>query len=122
MRGWKTTLNRKKIQREINKVIRHMNNSIEQDELWLGRFYCHQRSIRWYPSEDRTWVYAKVEVEFIDRKTGKAFTHYFNKEDFLGRSWRLWDAMNDFIITYCRVWAEVPPPSLHNTWDYRKER
>ena len=122
MTGWKITTNRKKTQRHINSVLRKLNKNIENDDLWLGRFYCHQKSICYTPSEDGSYLYANVAVEFIDRKTGKNFTHLFHKEAFMGNCWRLWEAMNDFIVTYCRAWAEVPPPSIHNPWDYRKER
>lgn len=121
MKHWKTTVKRKKIQRHINSVIKQINRNIERDELWLGRFYCQQQLIRFYNSEDGGYTYATVAVEFIDRKTGKIFTHWFHKEDFMGTAWRIWEAMNDFIVTYCRVWAEVPPPSIQNVWDYRKE-
>lgn len=121
MIAWKLTTNHKKIQRHINKVLRLMNKNIEQDNLWLGRFYCHQRSIRWDVSEDHTYVYCVVEVEFIDRKTGKTYVTYFHKEDFMGSTWRFWTAMNNFIVDYCAVWLEVPPPSIKNPWDYRKE-
>lgn len=121
MIGWKTTTKRKKIQRHINSVLRMINQNIERDELWLGRFYCQQENITWDISDDRTWVYARVRVKFVDRKTGKYFYHYFNKEDFMGTGYRIWCAMNDFIIEHCKVWEEDPRPSIKNPWDYRKE-
>ena len=120
MKGWKETTKRKKIQRHINSILRTMNRNIERDNLWLGRFYCHQKNIHYEMSEDGTYCYATIEVEFVDRKTGKTFTRYFHKEDFMGSTWRIWCAMNDFIVEYCDVWNEDPRPSIHNPWDYRK--
>lgn len=120
MRGWKTTLKRKKIQRHINSVLRDMNCSIERDELWLGRFYAHQEQIVYEMSEDGSYCYARVKIKFTDRKTGKFVYHCFHKEDFMGFTWRIWQAMNDFIVKYCKVWEEDPRPSVKDPWDYRK--
>lgn len=122
MNGWKTTLKRKKIQRHINKVLRDMNHNIERDNLWLGRFYAHQERITFEMSDDGTYCYAIVKVKFTDRKTGKYFYHYFHKEDFMCSAYRIWKAMNEFIVETCNVWNEDPRPSIHNPWDYKKER
>lgn len=120
MRGWKETTNRKKIQRHINRVFRDMNRNIERDNLWLGRFYVHQRRVHYEMSEDNSYCYATIEAEFIDRKTGRTLVKWFHKEDFMGSTYKIWCAMNDFIVEYCNVWSEDPRPSIHNPWDYRK--
>ena len=121
MLHWKTTTNRKKIQRHINSVLRNINRTIERDELWLGRFYCKQTDIAFAMSEDNTYVHAAIGVEFIDRKTGKAMHSVFRKEDFMGTAWRIWERTNYFITQWCEVWSEDPRPSIHNPWNYRKE-
>lgn len=121
MTAWKVTTNRKKIQRHINKILRQMNKNIEQDDLWLGRFYCHQKDIQYQLSEDKSWMYADVRVEFVDRKTNKFVILHFNKEDFMNGGWPIWEAMNSFIIDFVKVWQENPPPSIKNPWDYKKE-
>lgn len=121
MYNWKITTNRKKIQRHINSVLRDMNRNIECDNLWLGRFYAHQECITFEMSDDGTYCYARVKVRFTDRKTGKYCYHCFHKEDFMGSTYKIWSAMNDFIIKFCDVWNEDPRPSIHNPWDYRKE-
>ena len=121
MTGWKLTTNRKKIQRHINSVLRDMNRAIERDDLWLGRFYCQQKSISFQKAEDCSYVYALVGVEFYDRKTGKAKHEWFHKEDFMGSTWKIWLAMNNFIVEWCEVWKEDPRPSINDPWDYRKE-
>lgn len=118
MKHWKLTTNRKKIQRHFNKIIRDLNKSIERDELWLGRFYAHQKFAGFYTENDYT--YAKVEIEFVDRKTGITHTQWFHKEDFMGSTWKIWCAMNDFIVKVVDVWHEDPRPSIKEPWDYRK--
>ena len=121
MNSWKLTTKRKKVQRHINKVIRDMNRTIECDELWLGRFYCHQTDITFSAAEDGTYLYAVVGVEFVDRKSGKTMHRNFRKEDFMGSAWLFWLQVNYFITEWCDVWNETPRPSIHNPWDYRKE-
>ena len=119
MYRWKLTTNRKKIQRHINKEIRDLNRTIERDELWRGRFYCKQIDIAFRSSEDGTYTYAAIGVEFIDRKSGKAMHSIFRKEDLMGTAWRLWEKMNYFITEWCEVWEEDPRPSIKNPWDYK---
>ena len=54
---WLTSMNKKRHQREINRLIRKINKSIEKDELWNGRFCIKQvGSPQWY-------IYMKIEVE-----------------------------------------------------------
>ena len=35
---WLTSKNKKRHQREINRLVREANKSIEKDDLWYGRF------------------------------------------------------------------------------------
>ena len=119
MQNWKTTTNRKKIQRHINKEIRDLNRTLERDPLWRGRFYCKQTDIAFVKGNDNTYTCAIVGVEFIDRKSGKRMHHLFRKEDFMGTTWRLWERMNYFITERCDVWEEDPRPSIKNPWDYK---
>jgi hypothetical protein len=121
MQNWKTTTNKKKIQRHINKVIRDMNKSLERDNLWLGRFYCRQKKIFYEMSEDGTYMYARICVEMTDRKTNRSTVYWLRKEDFMCGAWRFWEQVNSFITEYCAVWLENPRPSINNAWDYRKE-
>lgn len=122
MRDWKTTLKRKKIQRHINSILRDINRCIERDSLWLGRFYCRQKHIHYEMSDDHTYCYAVVGVEFYDRKTGKTMHKWFHKEDFMGSAYKIWWAMNDFIVEWCEVWKEDPQPSIKSPWNYKKAR
>ena len=122
MKNWKTTTKRKKIQRHINKEIRDLNRTIERDPLWRGRFYCKQTDIAFRSSEDGTYTYVAIAVEFIDRKSGKAMHSIFRKEDLMGTAWRLWEKMNYFITEWCEVWEENPRPSIKNPQDYKKAR
>lgn len=119
MYKWKTSTNLKKIQRSVNKTIRYLNESLEKDELWKGRFYAHQLDRIVYREPDA--LYVKFLLEFVDRQTGKFAHYWFNEIDLNGISvWRLWEKMNSFIVDYVSVWRESPYPTRATSIDYRK--
>lgn len=112
-----TSLNRKKRQRRINAIIRQMNRAIWEDELWKGRFYARQVDRRFYVEDD--YLYGMIQIELVDRETGKCVTHYFRLSEFTYSSWHLWEAMNDFIVVHCHVWETEPRITRATTIDYR---
>ena len=122
--GWTCSHSRKKQQRKMNQLVRTMNKNIENDELWKGRFYCHQvHYAPFYTYEDKSGSVLFVTLEFVDRKTGKTM---LSADDV--SSWRhineyhLWEKMNYFITTWCKVWEENPRPNKENAIDYRKKK
>ena len=119
MKSWKTTTNRKKIQRHINAVIRALNKNIWNDPLWKGRFYMQQTRRLESMSDDYSWLYMSLEFKFVDRETACEKYVWFRKEDFMGSTWRIWEAMNDFIVIDCRVWEAEERPTRETTIDYR---
>lgn len=118
---WICNLNRKKQQRKINKLVRNMNKNIENDNLWKGRFYCHQvYSPQWYIYEDKSGAELFVHLEFVDKQTGKTMLAADTVSCWC--HWggiRLFRAMNDFIVNYCAVWEETPRPHETTSIDYR---
>lgn len=119
MYKWLETKDLKKIQRRVNKIIRELNKDIYDDELWKARFYARQIDRRCVLSDDRSWLHIDFYIEFIDKETNRRYYHWFRKEDFLGSSWRVWEAMNDFIAVRCRVWDKEPRITRMTTIDYR---
>jgi hypothetical protein len=65
-----TSDNRKKHQRAINRVLRRINKSIENDELWHGRFVVRQITSRFEHFEDKSGSVLWVLIRFVDKKTG----------------------------------------------------
>ena len=110
MNYWLTSMNKKRHQRAMNKLMRETNKNIENDDLWLGRFVVHQvNSPQWCRYEDGSGADLFVHLKFIDRCTGR---HYICAETvnhwrgFQGNGWRMWKIMNWFIVEYCSVWDE----------------
>lgn len=119
---WVYSNNRKKQQRKMNKMIRHMNKHIEKDDLWKGRFYAKQVLNSYFtPYEDKSGAELFVQIEFRDKQTGKtmlqadtvaAWCHW--------NGCRLFEKMNYFITEWCQVWKEDPRPHRDTSIDYRR--
>ena len=118
--SWTSSCNRKVHQRKINKMIRQTNKQLENDNLWKGRFYCHQiHSPHWEIYEDKSGGIMFVNIEFCDKKTQKRWIQGFDTNDICRwGGWKLWCAMNDFIVKHVKVWDEDPRPSIENTPDW----
>lgn len=103
---------RKKQQRKVNKIIKEANQRMREDSLWRGRFQIKQlrSDYRPYPRyyyEDDYGVFS-VELEFIDKKTGKAKRIWYHPL-FLFED-HIYVQLNNFIVIYCNVWSEKPGP------------
>lgn len=103
-----SVMNRKKYQREVNKIVRKWNQSIKNDWLWDGRFVLRQYAAYFWPFEDKSGAEFSVWLEFIDTKTGAKEIKNFNNYDL---NWRLGEWMNKCITEYWKVWDEKPNPN-----------
>ena len=110
--------NRKNHQRWLNRYCRNVNKSIENDNLWLGRFYISQNRthMEWFDDGSGGLIY--VEIVMHDRKTGKTKTKWY---DGLDMEWKMWWDLNSFITEDCKVWEEIPSPR-DNIIDYRRKK
>lgn len=118
MTNWLTSSNRKKYQRRINKIVRHMNENIAADDLWRGRFYCKQGSYcYWHGSNYDGWgLY--VILELHDKFTGRVmkFGEDVNSICMWNGSKLFWQ-MNHFIVEECSTWEQNPRPG---TQEYKE--
>lgn len=107
---WLTSMNKKRHQREINRLVREANKSIEKDDLWYGRFCIKQvESPQWHIYEDKSGAEYFVHLKFIDKCTGRYWIQAETVNHWrgsFGNSWRIWDKMNWFIVEHCSVWDE----------------
>ena len=110
----------KKYQHELNKKIRELNTSIENDSLWLGRFYATQVRAAWVRFEDNSGGILYAVIRMNDKKTGKYkdyWVEYFPTHSTL--NWHLsMEVGNDFIVEYLDVWGSESPRA--EIKDYRK--
>lgn len=108
---------RRKHQHWFNRYCRKVNKSIENDDLWLGRFYIDQKAtqMHWFDDGSGGIMYALIVMH--DRKTGRTKEKWY---DGLDMEWKFWWDFNNFIIEDCKVWEEQPDPR-DNRIDYRKK-
>ena len=116
----------KKVQRRVNALIKRQNKALAKDELWLGRFYIRQLRRDVWKFEDGSGAMVSFLFEMVDKKTGirdiVRLSHYELRVAYErgGGSWKLFEALNDFIIKKVDVWAGDPRPSIKTAIDYRK--
>lgn len=117
--SWLTSKNKKRHQREMNKLVRSANKSLEKDDLWGGRFVVKQvKSPQWTVYEDKSGAELFVHLEVIDRCTGRSWigAHTVNEwRTTFGNGWRLYEFINWFIVDYCNVWNE-PMAKNYDMW------
>lgn len=107
--GWIISQNRKKHQRAMNKLMRQINKNIENDNLWLGRFYVRQAGAQWYTYEHSAELW--VVLQFVDKATGFIYETAGTVNHWkFGNGSHLWLAMNDFIVEKVEVWSEDVRP------------
>lgn len=102
----RTSLNVKKYQRMINRVIRSLNEGIASDHLWRGRFYIRQKQRYCTPYEDKSGLSTFFVFTLYDLKTG--FTKDIGIDgvgfEYPANGWKIWRELNDFIVEDCDVW------------------
>lgn len=101
---------RKKQQRKANKIIKEANQRMKDDSLWRGRFQIKQlrSDYRPFPRDYCDYGNLYVELEFIDKKTGKTKRSWYHSPLFFKNY--IYTLLNNFIVIYCDVWSEKPSP------------
>ena len=115
----------KKIQRTFNTIMRKLNQNIEKDDLWRGRFEVRQINRSTYAYSDHSGYSFVAHVRFVDKKTGQfyekaidCFSGFFANKS---AGWHLWEGMNYFITEVVKVWEEEPDISTQRV-DYTRNK
>ncbi len=97
---------RKLEQRKVNRAIHRLNRNLLNDELWRGRFECHQRDADWQPFTDGSGGVLECLIEYRDKKTGFCWLKwsqdlaiYLFNEHYL--------KMNEFIVHKSGVYYDI---------------
>lgn len=108
MRPNRTSLDRKKYQRDMNRCMRKINKAIAQDWLWAGRFTVRQLESEFEIYSDHSGAVLKVVLECTDHKTGRTSKRVFDSYDI---PWRINLWINECITEIFQVWNEKPNPN-----------
>lgn len=99
----------RKLQRKVNAFVRSLNKTIEEDNLWRGRFVVRQKQAVIHEYSDKSGWHGHFVMRIYDKKTGlykeECFDHYE-----LDHAWKLWWFVNNFIVQDVKVWEENPSP------------
>lgn len=98
---------RKIYQRRMNKIVRKINKSIQNDWLWNGRFYIKQYAAWFFPFEDNSGATFEAIYIIHDRKTGRKESAVFDNYNI---DWKLSSWANKCITEVWKVWEENPNP------------
>lgn len=110
MIGWTHSTQRKVHQRKLNRLIRRINKDIEDDDLWLGRFFIRQHAAEFETYEDKSGGTLHVYLRFYDKKDMKYQEYYGNSQSILFMNGsRLWWKMNNFIVETSSAWKDGDP-------------
>lgn len=102
------SLNRKKYQRALNKIVKKFNQSIKDDWLWNGRFVMHQEEAYFKSFEDHSGALFDFMLVLVDTKTGREEAKYFDNYNV---EWYMYEWANWCITEVWKVWSEDPKPS-----------
>ena len=108
LRNRRSPWNRKKYQRDMNKIVREFNNNIASDWLWNARFTARQIAFYAHPYDDHSGMECDFVIELTDNKTGRTEVKHF---DHLDAAYKLWYWANWCITDKWSVWSEDPDPN-----------
>ena len=92
------SLNRKKRQRKLNRLVNNVNRLIKRDKQFKGRYYIKQEpGSQFIYLPDKSGAMFWTGLRFIDRETGFNKVYYSDYWEFLGGI-HIYEKMNDFII------------------------
>ena len=115
--GWRYSFNPKVHQRAVNKVVRELNQNIENDSLWQGRFFMRQYSRYIISFEDGSGMLLGLEMRLYDKKTKQYMRWFCDSHDVtIWSGSKAWRRMNDFIVEDLDVWRNEKPYDEIRDW------
>lgn len=112
---------KKKLQRQLNKIVKDVNAVVARDELWRGRFELRQMADEYKSYEDGSGGCLYVRLRAIDKKTNEFCDWFMDYHGPTFGSYQVSRIMNDFIVEFCKVWEAEGRDELYNDkTDYTK--
>lgn len=111
---------RRDYQRKLTKKLREVNKSIEEDNLWRGRFVVRQKGSDFENFDDKSGGLLHTILRVIDKKTGYYHDYRLAYAPYLcGINWEIYmDIVNNFITRDSYAW-QIGNPEEDKT-DYTK--
>lgn len=98
---------RKRYQRGFNKLMRQLNQNIENDNLWKGRFVFRQIDCQFQKFEDNSGGVLHSFVRAYDKHTDYYKDYHIEYAPYLHFAGSyLWEMANTFIVEDACVWQQ----------------
>ena len=117
----KLTKKYKQYQNKFTKLIHEWNKSLDEDNLWCGRFHIIQVRSRWEAFEDNSGGILHAVIRCFDKKTRQYKDYCIEYAPWMRTMhWHIqMDILNTFIVEDIDVWKEEPNPR-QNIKDWTK--
>lgn len=112
---------KKKLQRQLNKIVKNANAAVARDNLWRGRFELRQMADTYESYSDHSGGCLYVRIRALDKKTNEFCDFYMEYHSPIFGWYEVSRIINDFIIDFCKVWETEDRNELYNdNTDYTK--
>ena len=108
----KLTKKYKQYQNKFTKLIHEWNKSLDEDNLWCGRFHIIQVRSRWECFDDNSGGILHTVVRCFDKKTRQYKDYCVQYAPWMRTiNWKIgMEILNTFIVEDIDVWKENPNP------------
>ena len=108
----KLTKKYKQYQNKFTKLIHEWNKTLDEDELWLGRFHILQIRSRWEDFEDGSGGILHAVLRCFDKKTRQYKDYCIEYAPWMNTiQWKIgMEIINTFVVEDIDVWKEKPNP------------
>ena len=108
----KLTKKYKQYQNKFTKLIHKWNKSLDEDNLWLGRFHILQVRSGWEWFDDNSGGILHTVVRCFDKKTRQYKDYCVQYAPWMRTiNWKIgMEILNNFIVDVINVWDETPNP------------
>lgn len=112
---------RRKYQRKLNKIVKNINKSIEEDSLWNGRFVFHIMATDFERFSDGSGGMLYTIIRGYDKKSKVYKDYILQYAPFLPFAQaNIWRIVNKFITEDTDTWHNGNNPYKEVKIDYRK--
>ena len=115
--SWRSSFNRKVHQRAVNAVVRAINENVKNDDLWQGRFFIRQYNAQVASYGDGSGMELFIQLRLYDHKTKKYKPIWVRSNEIITwGGYKVWEAMNTFIVEDIDVWRNESPRVGKTDW------
>ena len=108
----KLTKKYKQYQNKFTKLLHEWNKSLDEDNLWLGRFHVLQVRSKWEWFDDNSGGILHAVIRCFDKKTRQYKDYCVQYAPWMHTiNWKIgMEILNTFIVEDIDVWRENPNP------------